>query len=127
MLSFSRESNAQIATVSGPFVHGLARLRHFLSPTGVGLRLMGQLGIGVMRNTIKLDTSMPGMDTDIVAQGPLLLGGGVGWSKRLSSKVSFVADFSALIGSAAFSMPGLSPTFNTGFGADLSVGLQFGL
>jgi hypothetical protein len=30
-----------------------------------------------MRNTIKLDGQPAGMDTDIVAQGPLLLGGGV--------------------------------------------------
>ena len=29
---------------------------------------------GVMRNTIKLDDAMTGMDTDIVAQGPLLVG-----------------------------------------------------
>jgi hypothetical protein len=106
---------------------GLLRLRYALGATGEGLRFMGQAGVGVMRNTIKLDNSMPGMDTDVVAQGPLLVGGGIGFAKRLSGSVSFIADLSALIGVAAFSMPGISPQFNTGFGADLSVGVQFGL
>lgn len=106
---------------------GLVRVRYALSRTGDGLRLMGQLGVGVLRNTIKLDNSMPGMDTDIVAQGPFLLGAGVGFAKKLSGSVSFVAELSAMLGIAAFSMPGLSPSFNTGFGFDLAIGLQFGI
>lgn len=106
---------------------GLVRVRYAVAPSGEGLRLMGQAGIGVMRNTIKLDNSMPGMDTDVVAQGPMLLGGGLGFAKRLSGSVSFVAELSVLAGLAAFSMPGLSPVFNSGFGADLSLGIQLGL
>ena len=106
---------------------GLLRVRYALSPTGDGLRLMGQLGVGVLRNTIKLDNSMPGMDTDVVAQGPVLLGGGVGFARRLSGSVAFIADLSATAGIAAFTMPGLSPQLNTGFGFDLSIGLQLGL
>jgi hypothetical protein len=31
--------------------------------------------------TIKLDNSMASMDTDIVAQGPLLVGGGIRFTK----------------------------------------------
>jgi hypothetical protein len=103
------------------------RLRYALGANGDGVRFMGQAGVGVMRNTIPLDNNMPGMDTDVVAQGPILLGGGVGYAKSLSSSVAFIADASALLGVAAFAMPGLSPKFNTGFGADLSIGLQFGL
>src|SRR5690606_28682512 len=55
---------------------GLARVRYALSSSGDGLRVMGQIGAGILRNTIKLDNHEPGMDTDIVAQGPLLVGGG---------------------------------------------------
>jgi hypothetical protein len=106
---------------------GLLRLRYALGAGGNGLRFLGQVGVGVMRNTIPLDNNMPGMDTDVVAQGPILAGGGIGYAKRLSGSVAFVADASALLGIAAFAMPGLSPKFNTGFGADLSIGLQFGL
>jgi hypothetical protein len=106
---------------------GLARVRYALSPTGEGLRFMGQAGIGVMRNTIKLDNGTPGMDTDIVAQGPLLIGAGVGYARRLTDNLSFIGDMSVLGGLAAFDMPGLSPIFNSGFGIDLSLGLQVGL
>ena len=89
---------------------------------------MGQAGIGVLRNTIKLDNAEPGMDTDVVAQGPLLLGGGIGFAKPLSSSVSFIADVSILAGIQMGSvLSGLSPKFNTGVGADLSIGFQIGL
>lgn len=107
---------------------GLLRVRYALAATGDGLRFMGQAGIGVMRNTIKLDNSEPGMDTDVVAQGPLLIGGGIGYVRRLSGSVSFIADLSALAGiPLGTALSGLSPKFNTGFGADLSIGLQFGI
>lgn len=106
---------------------GLLRVRYSLSPTGDGLRFMGQAGVGVMRNTIKLDNNAPGMDTDVVAQGPILIGGGVGFTRPLTSSVSFIADLSVLAGLAAFEMPGVSPKFNHGVGADLSLGIQFGL
>jgi hypothetical protein len=107
---------------------GLLRVRYALGANGDGLRFMGQAGIGVMRNTIKLDNSEPGMDTDVVAQGPLLLGAGIGFSKRLASRVSFIADLSALAGiPLGTALSGLSPKFNTGFGADLQIGLQFGI
>ena len=39
---------------------------------------MGEIGIGVLRNTVKIDMPKMGQDTDIVAQGPLLVGGGIG-------------------------------------------------
>jgi hypothetical protein len=106
---------------------GLVRVRYALSRTGDGLRFMGQLGVGVLRNTIKLDNSMPGMDTDVVAQGPVLLGGGVGLARHLGGSVAFIADLSMTAGLAAFTMPGLSPQLNSGFGFDLSIGLQLGL
>ena len=101
------------------------RVRYALSPSGEGIRVMGQLGGGVMRNTIKLTTNTPGMDTDIVGQGPLLVGGGIGFLKRLSGKVAFVADLSALAGIAVVDkVSGVN--VNSGIGADLSLGLAIG-
>lgn len=104
---------------------GLLRIRYGLSASGEGVRVMGQIGGGVMRNTIKLTTDEPGMDTDIVAQGPLLIGAGVGFMKRLGGKVSFVADLSALAGIAIVDKVGTTKV-NSGVGADLSLGLAVG-
>lgn len=108
-------------------VAGLARLRYALSPTGDGVRLMAQAGVGVLRNTIKLDDGMTGMDVDIVAQGPLLVGGGLGFKKHLSSKVAFVVDFSVLAGIAISSSFGDAPNLNSGVTGDLTLGLALGL
>lgn len=104
---------------------GLVRVRYALSASGEGVRVMGQLGGGVMRNTIKLTTNTPGMDTDIVAQGPLLIGAGLGFMKKLGGKVAFVADVSALAGLAVVDKLGTTKV-NTGIGADLSLGLAVG-
>ena len=65
------------------------------------------------------------MDTDIVAQGPLLVGGGIGYMKRLGGNFAFVADLSALVGIAITDKVGTT-RINTGFGADLSIGLAVG-
>jgi hypothetical protein len=105
---------------------GMLRLRYALSPTGTGLHVMGQIGAGILRSTIKLDTSTNGMDTDIVAQGPLLVGGGVGYTKQLSGSIAFLVDFSALLGVAVTDHLGSAPALNTGLSADLSLGLAFG-
>ena len=89
------------------------------------VRVMGQIGGGVMRNTIHLKTNTAGMDTDIVAQGPLLVGGGVGYLKKLGARLAFVADLSALVGVAITDKIGTTRV-NTGFGADLSIGFAVG-
>jgi len=101
------------------------RVRYALSETGEGVRVMGQLGAGIMRNTIKLDGQPAGMDTDIVAQGPLLLGGGIGYAKRIGGSLSFIADFSALAGIAVVKKLGTS-VLTSGVGADVSLGLAVG-
>ena len=87
---------------------------------------MGQVGAGILRNTIKVDGQMQG-DTDIVAQGPLLVGAGIGYTKHLSNSVSFLFDLSALAGVAVTDHLGSAPTLNTGVTTDLSLGLAFGL
>ncbi len=101
------------------------RVRYALSNDGQGLRLMGQVGGGVMRNTIKLEMQPGGGDTDIVAQGPLLIGAGVGFMKKLSNNLAFVADLSALAGIAVIDKLGTTK-LNTGIGGDVSVGVSVG-
>lgn len=105
---------------------GLLRLRHSFAPNGQGLRVMGQVGVGILRNTVKIDNATNGMDTDIVAQGPLLIGGGAGYTKALSGNISFLADLSVLAGIAVTKSALASPVLNSGVGADLSLGLQLG-
>jgi hypothetical protein len=105
---------------------GFARARYALSSTGDGLRFMAEAGFGILRNTIKLDNTVPGMDTDIVAQGPLLLGMGVGYVYRLGSTVDLQLDLNAIAGLAMMKKLGNAIHLNSGIGADMSVGLGFG-
>jgi hypothetical protein len=106
----------------------LFRVHRALSASGEGLRVMGELGGGILRNTIKLDTSetIMGMDTDIVAQGPLLIGAGVGYTKRLGSSLTFLVDIGAIAGIAVVGKVGSAINLNTGVSADMSVGLAVG-
>jgi hypothetical protein len=105
----------------------LLRLRHSLNASGDGLRVMGEVGGGYIRNTLKIDstTAMTGMDTDIVAQGPLLLGGGIGYSHHFSHAVAFVADLSVLAGIPVVSAINMA-ALNFGITADVSIGFQVG-
>lgn len=105
---------------------GLLRVRYALSGSGDGVRVMGQIGAGIMRNTLKLDNNPDGMNVDIVAQGPLLIGAGIGYTKTLGGNVAFVFDFSALGGIAVVKTLGAAPALNSGVTADLSLGLQVG-
>ena len=106
---------------------GVLRVRYALSPTGNGLTVMGQIGAGILRNTIKIDNTMnAGMDTDIVAQGPLLLGGGVGYRKQVAGSVAFLVDLSALAAIAVTDHLGSAPHLENGLAADLSLGLALG-
>lgn len=101
------------------------RVRYAMSESGQGLRVMGQVGGGIMRNTIKVEGGEDGMDTDIVAQGPLLIGAGLGYTKQLSGSVAFVADLSVLAGIAVIDTLGES-VLNTGVGGDFTLGVVFG-
>ena len=78
-----------------------------------------------MRNTIKLEMQPGGGDTDIVAQGPLLIGAGIGFKKNLSPNFAFIADLSALAGIAVVDKLGTA-RLNTGVGGDVTLGLAVG-
>jgi hypothetical protein len=105
------------------------RVHRALSASGEGLHIMGELGGGVLRNTIKLDSSLtsgPGMDTDIVAQGPLLLGTGIGYTKHLGGSFTFLVNLDAMAGIAVVKKLGSAINLNTGVSADMSLGLAVG-
>ena len=103
----------------------VVRVRYALSSSGEGVQIMGQIGGGVMRNTIKLEMQPGGGDTDIVAQGPLLVGAGIGFKKSVSNNLAFVVDFSALAGIAVVDKIGTAK-LNTGVGGDVTLGLAVG-
>ncbi len=101
------------------------RVRYALSRSGEGFRVTGQLGGGVLRNTLKL-SDMKGMDTDIVAQGPLLVGAGLGYTRALGSSLAFFVDVTAIAGIAVVDKLGSAIRLNTGISADLALGLAVG-
>jgi hypothetical protein len=105
---------------------GVVRVRYALAPSGDGLRVIGQLGAGILRNTIKLNNVTTAMNTDIVAQGPLLVGAGVGYTRRLAGNIALVADLSLLGAIAVVKKIGTTPNLNSGVAGDLSVGVAVG-
>lgn len=105
---------------------GFLRARYALSNSGDGLRIMAELGAGILRNTIKLDNTMAGMDTDVVAQGPLLLGAGIGYVRHVSDSLAFLVDFDAVAGIAIVNKVGSAVHLNTGVSADMRLGLAVG-
>jgi hypothetical protein len=117
---------ANIAGHSTMAPAGFLRARYALSASGDGLRIMGEIGAGILRNTIKLDATMPDMDTDVVAQGPLLLGAGVGYIRHISSSVAFLVDLDAMAGIAVAKKLGSAVHLNTGISADMRLGVAVG-
>lgn len=105
---------------------GLVRLGYAFSDTGGGLHVMAEVGFGILRNTIQLDTQTPGMDTDVVAQGPLLLGTGVGYTQRLGSSLALLFDLDIIGGIAVVDKLGTAIHLNNGIGADMRLGLAVG-
>ena len=103
------------------------RLRYRPGTTGAGVHVNGALGGGVMRNTIKLGNEVgPGMDTDIVAFGPLLLGAGVGYGLPLGAgKARLIADFNATAGLPVIDKIG-EASMNFGIEFDASLGVLVG-
>jgi hypothetical protein len=105
---------------------GLVRLSYALSSTGRGFHLSAEAGVGILRNTITLSAEDPTMNTDIVAQGPLLLGAGVGYTFRLSDSFSFLLDLDAIAGIAAVDKLGTAIHLHTSVSADMCAGLAVG-
>ena len=62
----------------------------------------------------------------IVAQGPLLVGAGIGYKKNLGTKVAFVADLDAIAGIAVTKSFAGSNKMTSGLSGDLSLGFLVG-
>jgi hypothetical protein len=105
---------------------GLVRVGYAFSDSGSGMHVMGEVGFGILRNTIQLDAKTPGMDTDIVAQGPLLVGAGVGYTRRLGDSFALLFDLDVIGGIAVVSKLGTAIHLNNGVGADLRLGVAVG-
>lgn len=125
-LRFGFPIGANVAGHSTIAPAGFARLGYALSDSGGGLHVMTELGFGILRDTIKLSTDMPGMDTDVVAQGPILLGAGAGYTWRLGDALAIQVDLDAIAGIAIVDKLGTAVHLNTGVGADLRAGLAVG-
>src|SRR6185295_6824850 len=95
---------------------GFVRVRYALSPSGSGLGVLAEVGAGILRNTLKLDaaTTPPGMETDVVAQGPLLLGAGIGFTQQLGGMVAVFVDLEVIGGIAVVSKVGTAVHLNSG-------------
>jgi len=117
--------NAKDATTHSTIAPAaLIRLRYGLTGEE-GIRVMGQIGGGIMRNTIKLEKMASDGDTDIVGQGPLLIGAGIGYSKKLAGHVQFILDVSALAGLAVVKEIS-NLKVNNGASADVQLGFAIG-
>lgn len=108
---------------------GFLRLRFRPSGAASGLGILAEVGGGILRNTLEVDDDdgPPGMTvTDIVAQGPLLLGAGIGYLQRLSSTLAIFIDLEAIAGIAVVDQIGSAIHLNTGISADMKLGLAVG-
>lgn len=120
-LGFPIGANIEGHSPLGPA--GFARVRYSFSRSPSTLYLAGQLGGGIIRNTLKLsDTTDPEMDTDVVALGPLLAGGSVGYAAGLGSRLALRFELTAIMGLPVVSELGTS-RLNFGVQMDATVGL----
>jgi len=105
---------------------GFVRARYALSSSGDGFRVMAELGGGILRNTIKLDNVVASMNTDVVAQGPLLIGAGIGYIRHIGASLALLVDVDAVAGIAVVNKLGSAVHLNSGVSADMRLGLAFG-
>jgi hypothetical protein len=118
-LGFPLGANVDGHSPLGPA--GFVRFRYALSPKRSAGYVMGELGGGLVRNTVKLRAVSGDMDTDIVALGPLLAGVGVGYSFALSDRLHLLVDLSAIAGIPVVGELGGS-ALNFGVQVDATVG-----
>ncbi len=106
---------------------GLLRLRHALDPSGDGLVLSGGIGAGLIRHTVALANSD---EVDTSASGPLLIGGGAGYSKSMGGPIKFIAELNAIAAIPVIAEIGTCPGSgcvepNFAFHVDFNLGLLF--
>jgi len=122
-LGFPLGANIEGHASVGPA--GMVKIRYALSKTGTGVQVSGGVGGGIIRNTIKLTESMPGMDTDIVALGPMLVSAGAGYTAALGGSIRLNAELNAIAGIPVVKTIGESH-LNFGVQFDFALGLAVG-
>jgi hypothetical protein len=105
---------------------GFLRLSHAFADSGNGIHVMAELGFGILRDVIQVDSTMPGMDTDVVAQGPLLVGAGAGYTRHLGGAFALLVDLDVIGAVAVADKLGTAIHLNTSVGGDLRLGLAVG-
>jgi uncharacterized membrane protein YgcG len=105
---------------------GMVRITHWFAPTGGGLHVVGGLGGGIMRDTIKLEgVADETMDTDIVAIGPAWIDVGAGYTAQLGGGLALLAQLNAIVGIPVVSEVG-SSKLNFGVHIDANLGIVLG-
>ncbi len=100
------------------------RLRYALDKSGDGLQVNGSIGGGIIRHVVTLrDVTEGEGDADTTASGPVFLGGGLGYSKRMGGPIRFIAEVNALAGLPVADLGEVKPNFAVQF--DVNMGLLF--
>lgn len=105
---------------------GFLRLSHAFADSGDGIHVMAELGFGILRDVIQVGSTMPGMDTDVVAQGPLLVGAGAGYTRHLGGAFAVLVDLDVIGALAVVDKLGTAIHLHTSVGGDLRLGLAVG-
>jgi hypothetical protein len=98
--------------------------RGLLAQSDQGLYWSAALGGGVIRQTVKLLDQPEGMDVDTSAIGPLLMGGGMGYTLLLGGPARLNAELNMTMGVPVVSELGTAQ-LNFGVQFDVNVGLMF--
>ena len=106
---------------------GLLRIHYSLQPDGGdGLAVVGAIGGGLIRHTVKIDDQAPDMNVDTTASGPLLLGAGLNYLRSLSGPMKVVLGLNATAGvPIGVELQGVSPGFALQIDANLGVLFAF--
>lgn len=88
-----------------------------------GLSFFGDLGVGVVRNVIKVVDQPENQNKDLGAAGPLLVGAGVSAHKTLGGGFRVGAEAHLIGGIPVVDEFGTAPNMNFGIQADLRVGI----
>lgn len=101
----------------------VGRIRYGVQGTLDGFQIIGSLGGGILRHTIKLEGAMPGMDVDTSASGPFIVGPGIGYWLHAGGPLRVFVELHGLAGvPAGINTLGTCPGPDC---VDLNFSLQF--
>ncbi len=105
----------------------LLRIHYSLSSNGGdGLSLIGAIGGGLIRHTIKIEDQPKDMNIDTAASGPLLVGAGINYIRSLAGPMRFVLGLNTTAGIPITSkFQGVTPGFALQVDANLGIMFAF--